>query len=165
MSKDMTSELISLIERYILPDVNEDFKPMVLVAFQHMKEQAHYAAIGRKKDWLLVKPETMPEPGEKVLILHMGVICEAINSLYEDHKSFYIELTDEIVPYSEVTHWMKKPPLPALPGQEKWYKCIKLIRGNCQYYNTETEECYQPGALEERAFWCFRDRDKESEQG
>lgn len=87
--------------------------------YEATKEAYRIIYASAESPWIPVAPSNMSGPGEKVLILHMGVVCEAINSLYEDHKSFYIELTDKIVPYSEVTHWMKKPPLPALEQEGK----------------------------------------------
>ena len=85
--------------------------------YEATKEAYDIIYAADKSPWIPVTPETMPEPGEKVLILHMGIVCEAINSLYEDHKSFYVELTDEVVPYEKISHWMKRPPIPALPEQ------------------------------------------------
>ncbi|MDF2499353.1 MAG: hypothetical protein K0Q77_67 [Anaerosporomusa subterranea] len=113
----MTNDLISQIEQGKYALVRSLADGLICEAWDEQEKLLHLAKLGQQRDWIPVTPETMPEPGEKVLILHMGIVCEAINSLYEDHKSFYVELTDEIVPYEKISLWMKRPPIPALPEQ------------------------------------------------
>lgn len=121
MSKDMTSELIGLIERYILPDVKEEFKTMALVAIEHMKEQAHYAAIGREKDWVLVT-ERMPELENKGYYLEpKRVLCTDGKNVYKAYYVGYRQINCEDMGYEGDADCDEDTGEEYWP--EGWYEC------------------------------------------